>query len=99
MHKKKPSKKQRDTQTLITLLYAISCKTLSDRFRFGKVRLERFCEGMSEVLKGVETGKVGRSMSRVITLEEMFPDKTPDERNALFEAIWADTEGEEDDDV
>lgn len=58
MHKKKPSKKQRDTQTLITLLYAISCKTLSDRFRFGKVRLERFCEGMSEVLKGVEMGEV-----------------------------------------
>lgn len=57
-NKKKVSKKQRDTQTLITLLYAISCKTLSDRFRFGKVRLERFCEGMSEVLKGVETGEV-----------------------------------------
>lgn len=57
-NKKKVSKKQRDTQTLITLLYAISCKTLSDRFRFGKVRLERFCEGMSEVLKGVEMGEV-----------------------------------------
>ena len=57
-NKKKVSKKQRDTQTLITLLYAISCKTLSDRFHFGKVRLERFCEGMSEVLKGVEMGEV-----------------------------------------
>ena len=57
-NKKKVSKKQRDTQTLIMLLYAISCKTLSDRFRFGKVRLERFCEGMSEVLKGVEMGEV-----------------------------------------
>ena len=57
-NKKKVSKKQRDTQTLIMLLYAISCKTLSDRFRFGKVRLGRFCEGMSEVLKGVEMGEV-----------------------------------------
>ena len=38
-------------------------------------------------------------MSRVITLEEMFPDKTHDERNELFEAIWADTGGEEDDDI
>ena len=63
------------------------------------IKILELSGGTGATRASFETGKVGRSMSRVITLEEMFPDKTPDERNALFEAIWADTEGEEDDDV
>lgn len=38
-------------------------------------------------------------MSTAPTLAELLPDKTPEERNAIVEALWADTEGDDDDDI
>lgn len=38
-------------------------------------------------------------MSLAVTWEELLPDKTPEERKLIFEAIWADEEDEDDDDV
>lgn len=38
-------------------------------------------------------------MSQAVTWEELLPDKTPEEIMAIFEAIWSDAEGEDDDDI